>query len=82
MNIPVKIFIIEDEVIAAESLKLDLENLGYQVIGKANSQEKVLPKIKENRPDLILMDIRIKGDIDGIELAKKLIKSYVFQLFI
>ncbi|WP_330204215.1 two-component system response regulator [Cyanobacterium sp. DS4] len=72
MNIPVKIFIIEDEVIAAESLKLDLENLGYQVIGKANSQEKVLPKIKENRPDLILMDIRIKGDIDGIELAKKI----------
>lgn len=72
MNTPLKVFIIEDEIIAAESLKLDLENLGYQVIGKENSHDKVLPKIKENQPDLILMDIKIKGDIDGIDLAKKI----------
>lgn len=80
MNNPLKVFIIEDEVIAAESLKLDLESLGYQVIGKANSREKFLTQILENKPDLILMDIKLKGDIDGIELAKEINKFFLVPI--
>lgn len=70
----IKVFIVEDEIIAAESLKVDLEKLGYEVVGKANNGEKALLRINETKPDLVLMDINIKGDIDGIKLTEELIK--------
>lgn len=70
----IKIFIVEDEVIAAESLSIDLNQLGYEVIGKSNNGEKALLKIQETNPDLVLMDINLKGNTDGIRLTEELAK--------
>jgi diguanylate cyclase (GGDEF)-like protein len=67
-----KIFIVEDEIIAAESLIIDLEKLGYQVIGRCSDGDKALNKIIETNPDLVLMDIHLKGEKDGIVLAEEL----------
>jgi diguanylate cyclase (GGDEF)-like protein len=69
-----KVFIVEDEIIAAESLIIDLEKLGYQVIGRCSDGDKALNKITETNPDLVLMDIHIKGEKDGILLAEELSK--------
>ncbi|MBL1209225.1 MAG: EAL domain-containing protein [Geminocystis sp. GBBB08] len=71
-----KIFIVEDEIIAAESLTVDLENLGYEVVGKANSGEKALQQINKTNPDLVLMDINIQGEINGITLTEELTKTH------
>ncbi|AFZ47460.1 response regulator receiver modulated diguanylate cyclase/phosphodiesterase [Cyanobacterium stanieri PCC 7202] len=71
MSNPISIFIVEDEAIAAESLKLDLEQLGYQVVGLADNKKQAVSGIYKTKPDLILMDIKIK-DEDGITLAKEL----------
>jgi len=72
----VNILVVEDENILALGLQKKLENLGYAVTGIADSGEGTLRKIQEKEPDLILMDIVIKGNLDGIETAAKLKKTY------
>jgi len=66
------IFIVEDELELAENLKLILENSGYEVAGIEGDSEAAYAKILVSKPDLILMDIMLKGQIDGIELTEKI----------
>ena len=70
-----KILIAEDEGLVALSLKNSLENLGYEVPATAATADEVISKIKEVSPDLILMDIRLKGKADGIEVANQIRKT-------
>ncbi|MBF0287267.1 MAG: response regulator [SAR324 cluster bacterium] len=67
-----QILIVEDEVFIALGIKKQLENFGYYVLGIASSGDEALSKIVEARPDLVLMDIVIKGEMDGIEVAKRI----------
>ena len=62
------ILIVEDELIAAESIARSLRKQGYTVISRINSGEKALEQVAKNPPDLILMDIHL----DGIETAKRI----------
>jgi CheY-like chemotaxis protein len=64
-----RIFIVEDEKIVAEDLKYRLENNGYWVVGTASSSHAALQQIKATTPDLVLMDVNIQGDLNGIEVA-------------
>ena len=65
-----KLLIAEDERIIALDLKTRLTGFGYEVIGMASSGSEVLQVVRAQRPDLVLMDIFIKGDIDGIQTAQ------------
>ncbi|MGB9938144.1 MAG: PAS domain S-box protein [Methanobacterium sp.] len=65
-----KILIVEDEAITAMDIKRTLEFLGFEVIFTASRGEEAVKKAEELKPDLILMDITIKGEIDGIETAE------------
>jgi len=73
---PIKIFIVEDEMIIAANISLQLTNLGYHIVGMASKGEVALLKIKENLPDIVLLDIQLKGELDGIETAKLLQKEH------
>jgi PAS domain S-box-containing protein len=64
-----KILVVEDEAIIALDLKSHLEQLGYSVLAQVDSAEKVLELIEQDPPDLVLMDIILKGKMDGIEAA-------------
>lgn len=64
------ILVVEDEAIVAEDIKNTLQNAGYTVPATASSGEYTLKRVKEFNPDIVLMDIVIKGAIDGIERAK------------
>lgn len=64
-----KVFIVEDERIVAEDLKTKLEQHGYEIVGISDSGRNALAPIKDTRPDVIIMDIRIRGDLDGVETA-------------
>jgi PAS domain S-box-containing protein len=66
------ILIAEDEGILAEDLGLSLENLGYLVGGKVSTGREAVKLAENLRPDLILMDIKLQGDIDGIEAADQI----------
>ncbi|MBU7047108.1 MAG: PAS domain S-box protein, partial [Theionarchaea archaeon] len=67
-----QIFIVEDESIVVEELKKRLQKLGYSVLDTASSGEEALEKIEKMPPDLVLMDIILKGEMDGIETAGKI----------
>jgi len=64
-----RILIVEDERITAEDLEEVLKDLGYQVSGVVSSSEEAIREAQRNPPDLVLMDIRIRGEIDGAETA-------------
>lgn len=64
-----KILIVEDESIVALNIKNRLEGLGYAVVATISSGESAIEAAAKNRPDLVLMDIKLKGKIDGIEAA-------------
>jgi len=63
------ILIVEDEVLIAWDLERRLTRLGYSVLGIASSGQEAIEKALALRPDLVLMDIRLPGDISGIEAA-------------
>ena len=65
-----RILVVEDESIVALDIKAQLECLGYVVPAVVNSGEKAIHKTAEIRPDLVLMDIKLKGEMDGIEAAE------------
>jgi signal transduction histidine kinase len=65
-----KVLIVEDEKIIAMELEQQIKQLGYAVIGPVASGEAALKSAEIDRPDLVLMDIRIQGPADGIETAE------------
>lgn len=67
-----RIMIVEDEKIVARDIKIRLKKLGYNVLDIVSSGEEAIWKAEETNPDLVLMDIVLKGDIDGIEAAKQI----------
>lgn len=78
-----RIFIVEDEADLAENLEDILKNSGYEIVGKEEEGEKALSKILQSKPDLILMDIMLKGLTDGIDLTTRIReKSNVPIIFI
>ena len=71
-----KILIVENERLIADDIKLQLEDLGYDVVGISCNGKDALEKTSERKPDLILMDIVLTGDVDGIETAQKINEHY------
>jgi signal transduction histidine kinase/CheY-like chemotaxis protein len=69
MNTNTQILIVEDEWLIAEITQKTLERLGYEVVSVAVSGEEAIRKAEECKPDLVLMDIVLEGDMDGIEAA-------------
>jgi PAS domain S-box-containing protein len=67
-----RILVVEDERIVAEDIKRSLQNLGYMISAVVSSGEEAIQKIEDKTPDLVLMDIVLKGDMDGIEAAEKI----------
>jgi two-component system, cell cycle sensor histidine kinase and response regulator CckA len=65
-----QVLIVEDEKIVAADIRENLKSLGYNVPAVLSSGEDAIRCATENRPDLVLMDIQLKGKIDGIEAAK------------
>lgn len=66
---PASILIVEDEPIVAKDIQLSLQRLGYRVPATATSGEEAIRKAGDTHPDLILMDIVLKGKMDGVETA-------------
>jgi two-component system, LytTR family, response regulator LytT len=65
----VKILIVEDESIVAKDIQSLLKQLGYLVTAVVNSGDKAVAEIEDRRPDLVLMDIMLKGKMSGIDAA-------------
>lgn len=75
MSESIKILIVEDEMIIAANISLQLNEMGYEVTGIVPRGEEALVHIKDNPPDILLLDINLKGNLDGIETAKAMQKT-------
>jgi two-component system response regulator LytT len=71
-----KILIVEDEAIIAEDIKIQLIKLGYQVTGIARNYNMGLKMVEEDPPDIVLVDIRLEGTYDGIDLVQAVKEKY------
>lgn len=71
-----KILVVEDENIVALEIKKRLQKLGYIVPSVASTGEDAISKVEGILPDLVLMDIMLKGEIDGIDAAGEIRKRF------
>ncbi len=69
---PTKVLVVEDEVIVAQDIAGRLKKLGYIVTATVASGEEAIEKAAENRPDIVLMDIVLKGEMDGVAAAQQI----------
>jgi two-component system, sensor histidine kinase len=74
------ILIVDDEIIIARELELRLEKLGYGVRGIASSGAEAIRLIEEKQPNLVLMDIVLKGEMDGVETAAEIRRRWSLPL--
>ena len=72
----VKILVVEDELIIAEDIRMMLEDLGYDVIGTAPGYSEAIELLNINLPDVVLIDILLAGEKDGIALAENIREKY------
>ncbi len=71
----IKVLIVEDEMLVAEDIATDLIQYGFEIVDTITSGEECLKRFSELKPDVVIMDIHIKGKFDGIETAKLLNKN-------
>jgi two-component system, response regulator PdtaR len=67
-----RILIVEDEPIVAMELRETLTKAGYFVVGSVESADDVLSMVQATLPDLVIMDIRLKSFIDGVDVVKRI----------
>ncbi len=72
----IKILVVEDEFIVAADLKARLNKMGYKVVGTAASGLEAIEKVWKESPDIVLMDIVLKGEMDGIAAAEAIKQGY------
>ncbi len=71
-----RILVVEDEAVIAEEIQDRLSNLGYEVSGSVRKAEAALQSVETNPPDLVLMDIVLRGKMDGIQAADRIIARH------
>jgi DNA-binding LytR/AlgR family response regulator len=74
MKKTIQLLIVEDDMIIAAKISMQLTNLGYEVTGIVPRGEEAIRHVKENLPDIVLLDINLKGALDGIETAQAIHK--------
>jgi len=72
----IKIVLVEDEQIVANYIEKQLVSAGYHIMASVNNGEAAIEKVKSLKPDIVLMDIKLIGPIDGIETANIIRKNY------
>jgi CheY-like chemotaxis protein len=71
-----RILIVEDENIIALDIRSMLEDLGYMVSAIVSSGEESIQQASKNKPDLVLMDIKLKGSLDGVSAGREIYKQF------
>ena len=74
MDTLIKILVVEDEMIIGAKISMQLTSLGYEVTGIVPRGEEAIVHVEENKPDIVLLDINLKGKFDGIETALRMQK--------
>ena len=71
-----KVLIVEDELIVAKDIKHSLERINYEVVGLASDVSESIELMEQNQPDIVLMDIMLRGGDSGIDAAEIIRKDF------
>ena len=71
----VRVLIVEDESIIAMDMQHKIRNMGYEVVGRVGTGEQAIERAQTLKPDLVLMDIKLRGDVDGFAAARTIRES-------
>jgi CheY-like chemotaxis protein len=74
--IPSQILVVEDEAILAAAIKKQLQKIGHSVVAMTDSGETAITQAEKFRPNLVLMDIKLAGEMDGIEAAEEIFARF------
>jgi len=74
------VLIVEDEAILSMAYEMQFRDMGYQDVGMAFSGEDALASVELDLPKMILLDINIRGEMDGIELAEQINRSHAIPI--
>jgi DNA-binding NarL/FixJ family response regulator len=69
------VLIVEDQFLISEYLRILIEEFGLKVCGIAKTADQAVAMAKNERPDIVLMDMRLEGDRDGVDAAKEIIET-------
>ena len=72
----INVLVVENESIVSKDIQHSLKKLGYNVVGASSTGELAIELVRSTSPDIVLMDIMLKGDINGIETAKIIKENY------
>lgn len=74
-GVGVRVLVVEDEALVAEDLRETLDAMGHRVVAVTDRGDHALLLAEELRPDLVLLDIRIRGALDGVQVAERIVGS-------
>ncbi len=80
MREKMKIMVVEDDAIIGMDIEHRVRRLGYEVTGVADNAEEAVELAADTKPDIALMDIRLRGDIDGIDTARMLKEQFALPV--
>ena len=72
----INVLVVENESIVSKDIQHSLKKLGYNVVGASSTGELAIELVRSTSPDIVLMDIMLKGDINGIDTAKIIKENY------
>jgi CheY-like chemotaxis protein len=75
-----RVLIAEDEILVAMDLQITLSEMGYSVIGVSSSGEQTIELTRAERPDIILMDVHLRGAVSGLQAAEKIQKEFAIPI--
>ncbi len=73
MTTPLKVLLVEDEAIIAMRMEMELESRGYTVCQSVSNGEDAINGVRTHHPDVVVMDIRLAGRMDGIEASERIL---------
>lgn len=77
----VRFLIVDDELLIAQDLSAQIQRLGHQVVGIASSADKAIALAGQQRPDIVLMDVQLGQESDGISAAQEIRLNLASQAF-
>jgi len=80
MRAKMKVMVVEDDAIIGMDIEHRVRRLGYEVTGVADNAEEAIELAADTKPDIALMDIRLRGDIDGIDTARMLKERFALPV--
>ena len=73
---PLSVMVVEDELLIAMDLEMQVEAAGHRVVGTATEADEAVRKAEAARPDVVLMDLRLAGGSSGVEAARRMFEGW------